>query len=77
MASGPALKARQTSYQDTVINYNKQRGRDAILVTDDQPFSPQPPHPGEGTGPFRPGQFTALSAARCRRTPARQKRPDL
>ena len=41
MASDPALKARQTSYQDTVINYISKEGGHVIALTDDQAFSTQ------------------------------------
>ncbi|ATD81845.1 MULTISPECIES: tetratricopeptide repeat protein [Desulfovibrio] len=65
MASDPALKARQTSYQDTVINYISKEGGHVIALTDDQAFSTQLRLTlAKELGLSAPGQFTALTDPR-------------
>ncbi|CAK7024939.1 MAG: Lipopolysaccharide assembly protein B [Desulfovibrio sp.] len=65
MASDPVQKARQTSYQDTVINYITKEGGHVIVLTDDQAFSTQLRLTlAKELGLSAPGQFTALSDPR-------------
>ena len=65
MASDLALKARQTSYQDTVINYISKDGGHVIALTDDQAFSTQLRLTlAKELGLSAPGLFTALTDPR-------------